>query len=273
MEKVEEDLKNYELTAVYENIENAFEFRYIPTLNGYELVKYTGNARVVEIPALYKDLPVKIINGSSFNGNKSICNVILPDTITKIGGGAFSGCTSLVSIKIPNSVTDIGDWTFNGCTSLADITLSNSLTEIGSQAFDDCTSLKSVAIPNSVTTIGSYAFENCTSLTSITIPNSVTSIDGGAFRDCISLKSVVIPNSVMYIISSAFKNCKNLKTIYVESEKIVNSTYVEHCLFDYADDIYIPADIEITNSYFDVVCEKKENVIINNKEYYHFKRR
>lgn len=227
MEKVEEDLKNYELTAVYENIENAFEFRYIPTLNGYELVKYTGNARVVEIPALYKDLPVKIINGSSFNGNKSICNVILPDTITKIGGGAFSGCTSLVSIKIPNSVTDIGDWTFNGCTSLADITLSNSLTEIGSQAFDDCTSLKSVAIPNSVTTIGSYAFENC----------------------------------------------KNLKTIYVESEKIVNSTYVEHCLFDYADDIYIPADIEITNSYFDVVCEKKENVIINNKEYYHFKRR
>lgn len=250
MEKVEEDLKNYELTAVYENIENAFEFRYIPTLNGYELVKYTGNARVVEIPALYKDLPVKIINGSSFNGNKSICNVILPDTITKIGGGAFSGCTSLVSIKIPNSVTDIGDWTFNGCTSLADITLSNSLTKIGSQAFDDCTSLKSVAIPN-----------------------SVTSIDGGAFRDCISLKSVVIPNSVMYIISCAFENCKNLKTIYVESEKIVNSTYVEHCLFDYADDIYIPADIEITNSYFDVVCEKKENVIINNKEYYHFKRR
>ena len=90
--------------------------------------------------------------------NKKIAEVVIPNSVTKIGNSAFSGCTSLTSIVLPDSVK-----------------------KIGNAAFYDCTSLTSVVIPDSVTEIGWGAFENCTGLTSVVIPDSVTEIGGGAF--------------------------------------------------------------------------------------------
>ncbi|HIU99370.1 MAG TPA: leucine-rich repeat protein [Candidatus Limadaptatus stercoripullorum] len=143
----------------------------------------------------------------------SLISVTIPNTVTNIENSAFCGCTALTSISIPDSVTSIEDSAFGYCTSLTSVTIPDSVTSIGSGAFRDCSSLISVTIPNSVTSIGDYAFGYCTSLTSITIPNSVTSIGDWAFRGCNSLTSVTIPNSVTSIGENAFRFCRSLRHV------------------------------------------------------------
>lgn len=39
--------------------------------------------------------------------------VVIPDTVSKIGAGAFSDYNNLKSVSIPNSVTSIGRYTFS----------------------------------------------------------------------------------------------------------------------------------------------------------------
>jgi len=133
---------------------------------------------------------------TKYKGNGG--DVVIPDSVTRIGSAAFRGCKSLTSVTIPNSVTGIGDSAFRGCKSLTSVTIPNSVRIIGALAFDDCESLTSVTIPNSVTSIGAFAFNGCGSLTSVTIPNSVTSIGNYAFYGCENLKSISIPKGCSY---------------------------------------------------------------------------
>ena len=74
--------------------------------------------------------------------NELVTELVIPDSVTRIGSSAFRGCSNLTSITIPDSVTSIGDY-----------------------AFRDCRSLTRVVIPDSVTWIGKFAFEYCSSLT------------------------------------------------------------------------------------------------------------
>ncbi|MGM9851000.1 MAG: leucine-rich repeat domain-containing protein [Muribaculaceae bacterium] len=172
-----------------------------------------------------------------------ITDLVIPNSVTKIGNGAFSGCTGLTSVTIPNSVTTIGNDAFFDCTGLTkviindisawcnieflsyhnplyyahhlylgdneitDLVIPNSVTTIGNYAFNGCTGLTSVTIPNSVTSIGNCAFDGCKGLTSLTIPNSVTTIGNSAFWGCTGLTSVVVPNSVSSIGYQAFHIC------------------------------------------------------------------
>ena len=47
--------------------------------------------------------------------DKSLTQIVIPDSVTEIGYFAFSDCSSLTSIAIPNSVTNIGDYAFQNC--------------------------------------------------------------------------------------------------------------------------------------------------------------
>ena len=88
-------------------------------------------------------------------------NVIIPNSIMRIGAYAFYNCSSVTSITIPDSVTSIGDYAFYGCGSLTSVTIGYSVTVIGNWAFDCCIGLKSIIIPNSVVSINKGAFYNC----------------------------------------------------------------------------------------------------------------
>ena len=211
--------------------------------------EFDGNE--LEIPAIYKNKPVKEIANGAFLQRTSLESVVIPDSVISIDDSAFYGCTSLTSVTIGKGVTSIGNFAFSDCTNLTSITVNennsvyksidgnlyskdgriliqyaigktensfiipDSVTSIGDWAFGDCTSLTSIVIPDSVTSIGDWAFSLCDSLTSVTIGNGVTSIGWGAFQECTSLESVVIPDSVTSIGRSAFSGCTSLTSVVI----------------------------------------------------------
>ena len=172
----------------------------------------------------------KFINESAFADCVNLTNIVIPDSVTKLGISSFKNCKSLTSITIPDNVTSIGGYAFSGCTGLTSVTIGNSVTSIGSSAFSGCTDLTSIVIPDSVTKLGMSAFKNCKSLTSITIPDSVTSIGGYTFAGCTSLASVTIGNYVKGIGMYAFSNCDNLTSIVIPKSVISIGNYAfEEC--------------------------------------------
>ena len=158
---------------------------------------------------------------------EELCQVNIPQTVTRVYDRAFKDCHQLVKVTIPDSVTEIEMHAFKGCTSLESITISDWVTEIGCDAFARCSSLKSITIPNWVTSIREGAFAGCTSLESITIPDWVTSIANAAFADCTSLESVTIPDWVTQIGNYAFAGCTSLESVTIPK----SVTQIGHCPF------------------------------------------
>ena len=147
-------------------------------------------------------------------------NIIIPNTVKKIGEKAFYGSRELESIEIPDSVVQIGKEAFQSCTFLEKVVLSNSITEITEALFSWCQSLKEIIIPNSVTKIGAEAFENCDSLTNLIIPSSVKCIEYLAFSECTSLTQVIFLGTVENIDEDIFERCSSLSQILIPSGTI-----------------------------------------------------
>ena len=70
--------------------------------------------------------------------NTEITELIIPNSVTRIGSYAFRNCSGLTSVTIPNSVTSIGGYAFYGCYGLTSVTIPNSVTSIDERAFSDC---------------------------------------------------------------------------------------------------------------------------------------
>lgn len=151
---------------------------------------------------------------------ESLREIVIPDTVTRIGYGAFMECNTLQQITIPNSVVEIGDDAFWTCKSLYQVYLPNSISNIGEGAFSFCRFLRQIIIPDSVSNIEKETFMCCCSLQEIIIPNAITSIGECAFYGCYSLQKIFLPDSVMNIGKSAFKHCASLKQITFSNSAI-----------------------------------------------------
>ena len=104
----------------------------------------------------------------------SLGEVIIPDTVTRIGDSAFAGC-QFWEVKIPESVKTIGDGAFMGCKKLTDINIPQSVTSIGSGGIFFCyDALESVDLGSNIKVISENMFCGCESLKSVTIPDGVT---------------------------------------------------------------------------------------------------
>lgn len=144
-------------------------------------------------------------------------NIIIPNTVKKIGEKAFAWSDELESIEIPDSVVQIGKDAFDSCHFLKKVILSNSITEIPASLFSYCQSLTEIIIPNSVTKIGMEAFENCDSLTNLIIPSSVKCIEPLAFCECTSLTQVIFLGTVEKIDDCIFEGCSSLSQVLIPS--------------------------------------------------------
>ncbi len=169
----------------------------------------------VEIPELYRGLPVTKIGYSAFGGCTKVTGITVPDSILNIEEKAFSGCTALTGIVLPNGIKVIERYTFENCTKLTEIILPDGVTEIGEGAFYRCESLTEIEIPSTVKAFGDYTFFACTGLAEVLIPEGITEIKKAAFYECKSLSAVEIPSSVKTIGESAFEGCSGLTGITV----------------------------------------------------------
>lgn len=107
-------------------------------------------------------------------------DIVLPNTVTKIGDDALKGNDNIVSITIPGSVKDIGNNAFKGCTKLERVIFTN----------PEKTS-KNLIIRLS-------AFQNCKKLTECEIPARAYQVVGNIFKGCTSLKEVKVNDNNPY---------------------------------------------------------------------------
>ena len=200
--------------------ETSGDWTYSVSDNQATITGYSGAGGAVVIPSVVNEISVVKV-GDSYpsifgEGNSTVTNVTIPDSVTSIGIYAFSDCYNLTSITIPDSVTSIGYDAFGSCTSLSSVTIPDSVTYIGNNAFYNCTSLTSFTIPGSVTYIGNTAFDSCTNLASVTIPDSVTSIGKYAFSYCTNLTSITVDAGNLNYSSSDGVLFNKLQTLLLQ---------------------------------------------------------
>ena len=151
------------------------------------------------------------LTGVSLNG---FTDVVIPDSVTKIGARVFYGCDELRTVTIPDSVTEIGDYAFYGCKALRGVTIPKSVKNIGIWAFAACTGISEIDIPGSVTNLGAYAVSNNRNLTNVVMRAGLKSIQAAAFLNT-GLFDVVIPDTVAVVGNSAFNYCYSLTNVVV----------------------------------------------------------
>lgn len=144
---------------------------------------------------------VKMIAPYAFSRDKTLKNVIIPGSVTKIGMYAFLE-SGLTGVKVPDSVVELGKGAFFNNLNLTSAVIGNGVPELD-QTFWGCTKLKNVSLGTGVKYIV-QAFQGCSSLTGINIPNSVTQLGLSAFQGCTSLKGLALPYSVTVLKQQVF---------------------------------------------------------------------
>lgn len=214
---------------------------------------FIGKARVV---AIDPDTFSAIRSGrtsSSKSSIKSIKQIFIPDTVTKIGRNAFFQCQELKELRLPDHV-EIEEPCFGSCPGLADkndniiingilywhkdgdseVVVPDKVHKIATNAFIRCNELKAVKIPDTVTRIGKNAFENCYYLSDINLPQKIN-IEEPCFLGCEGLTdsngniifndvlywnngqkdNVIIPDNVKKIGKYAFRYSQCMKTVRI----------------------------------------------------------
>ncbi|MBR7117358.1 MAG: leucine-rich repeat domain-containing protein [Clostridia bacterium] len=186
---------------------------------------------ILIIPSEHNGLTVSGIAIRAFYENKTLKEVIIPDSVTVIGDEAFAFSPNITKVYIGTGVTKIGYKNFTHCYALTDIHIMGDITYIGFDAFRNCTALKEFTIPETVTEIDSCAF-SYSGLESIVIPASVTAFSGNYgqhFANCRKLTTVVFEEgcAITKITTSMFSYCTSLTEIAIPStvKSIGNSAF------------------------------------------------
>lgn len=174
-----------------------------------------------------KTLNVTSIKANAFNGNTSLSEISLPNTIVSIGSKAFMNDTSLVVINTPHSLSFIGSEAFSGCSSIATFYIPEGVKQIPYGTFYGCKALKNIELHTSINSIGEDAF--CESgLQSITIPSSVVSLGKRAFAGT-HLLEIYLHDGIKTIPSECFMGCSELQKISLSSN-VISSSAFKNCI-------------------------------------------
>ncbi len=111
----------------------------------------------------YSSNPLRYAHHLFIDGQE-IKELVVPNSVRKIGNYAFTDCLAFTSVIINHNVTSIGAYAFYGCTGLSKIELPHGVTSIGQNAFYGCSALQSVTLGDRVQSIGEQAFYGCSNL-------------------------------------------------------------------------------------------------------------
>ena len=156
------------------------------------------------------------------NYRSTITNVVIKNSVKRIGASAFYKCTNLKTVTISASVESINENAFKNCTSLTTVTFDtdSELMSIGQWCFSS-SGLTSIELPAYVESIDTEAFSYCTNLTSVTIGKELRHINDRAFQKCTSLATVIVYSSTTPTLGTeAFDDCANDLKIYVLNDYV-----------------------------------------------------
>ena len=150
---------------------------------------------------------------NEYKCNKVTTSIQLPKHLEIIEEFAFSYMTRLEEVVIPDTVTKIGQSAFQACTKLKKVTFPKQLKEIGNGAFDT-TALETLDLPDGLEVVGSSAFA-CqlwhyeyrleSSLSYVVMPALLKKIGGDIFEGRENLTEIV------------FEDLENLEYISMNS--------------------------------------------------------
>lgn len=147
------------------------------------------------------------LTDNAFGGCEQIKELLLPNTVKRLGKECFMQATNLRRI-VAKGVTDIEAFCFFECKSLEEIELP--VTErIQQAAFGECVSLSEITLL-SLKTAGASAFTRCTSLQSAEL--GAEEVGDYCFQGASLLVVVKAPN-IKSIGSRAFERCDALRNI------------------------------------------------------------
>ncbi len=179
---------------------------------------------IEKTPAPFKK-PIVGIADYAFAGIGTAIDVVIPDSVKKIGIGAFSKMDALKSVTIPEGVTTINESTFYKCDALLKVNLPKSIRTIKSLAFYECGFGKNTEFTNedvmtvdgleNVSSIGDFAFYGCKRLKYAGLGDRLTELGAKAFTGCSALENISIPNSLTEIKEFTFSNCSNLQNVVI----------------------------------------------------------
>lgn len=201
---------------VVPEVDEEENYTYTQRGEGVVITKYIGSDTVVEIPETLEDKPVTDISYGVFQGTE-VEEIIVPDSITKIGSPAFASADSLETVTLPEDMITLTNSLFFGDKNLKNVNYSDHLASIGQGAFMNCSSLETIEIPDTVIFIGMGAFSGCSSLNEAVIPEGVTMINGNLFSNCTSLENVQLSSQTNMIGMNAFNNCISLTEVTLPS--------------------------------------------------------
>lgn len=270
-------LSNTQIIVDENYVEYSDDYKYLLGMGWYGF-SYEGDTYEeqyrLEVNTYSVNSKTQIICDEALCGQE-IENIILPESLCRIGTNTFVGCSQLKHLTIPDNVRFIGDGAFRNCTSLSDVysrnfhfrdgilydikrqrvisgsissrdsdcILPNTVNTISDYAFKG-TDIKSISIPESVKHIGKEAFRYCNQLESLSFPKGVHHISEGILYGCQKLSKVRLPSSIKTLGNRAFCGCENLDSITIPDGVI---TISEEC-FAYCKsikDIYIPKSVKV----------------------------
>ncbi len=112
------------------------------------------------------------------NGEE-IIDLVIPNTVTKIGDDAFYNCKGLKSATISNSVIDIGKYAFCSCSGMTDLTLGKSVAYLRINAFAGCNALNNIYSKSEI----APSMDNIDCFNNNTYNNATVYVPIGAKRD------------------------------------------------------------------------------------------
>lgn len=177
--------------------------------------------------------PTTVISflAGSFEGNRHITSLELPDAVQNIPHHAFEDCSSLKFINIPANVVQIGISAFSRCPAMIAYKVDERNKNYSSgngilYNFDKTILIKcpeskaKVQIAESVKEIGPYAFSWCKQLTEVTLPENVAKIGRSAFVQS-ELKTLkILSKNQVAIIDEIFGGRTKAVTVFVHEALI-----------------------------------------------------
>ncbi len=243
---------------------------------------YTAFDEIVEFEFVYDDIKTVIVDGSIYNEDMTVLieyggdssektfnvpesvvyigensfrdsnleNIILPDTVEKIGMFAFYNCDAITSFVAPKNLSYLGDYSFTDCDALEFVKIDCQITNYSYYGiFDSCDSLKTIQLYN-VEFVSAIMLRHIPSLESIEIPDKVGSGNASGYkaRDGVLYnytsyellvfyprgkkdKSFTVTDT-RYIQDGAFRGNKYLEEIVISDSVVnINDGVFEYCTY------------------------------------------